>query len=80
MSPEQKKWFKKLKKCLEDMPLNTEISVCTVAATTSDIYIHNSGDVDSYEIKNEDRWCSSFENISLDGFRASRVIANSECI
>ena len=82
MTPEQKRWFKRLKKCLSDMPEQTEISVCVIARSISYIHLHNLGDIERIEHDDYDRMQADvgFGEVALDCFTAENVIPNSECI
>lgn len=82
MNKDQKRWFKRLKKCLSEMPEDSEISVCIMSGSVSNIYIHNRGDIKAIEHQGYDRMQPDvdFSEIALSGFLSKNVIANSECV
>lgn len=80
MTQENKRWFKRLQRCLKEMPDDIEIMVSAASGTSSEVLMLDRGKVDEIEEVEDDRFFANFPSHALSSFTADNVIANSESI
>ena len=85
MNKDQKRWLKRLKKCLDEMPADSEISVVQENDECARISINPRGAINELcSEHSEKNWPyagdpqSKYSEVALGEFHAKHVIANSE--
>tara|TARA_B100002049_G_C16005366_1_gene343377 strand:+ start:458 stop:700 length:243 start_codon:yes stop_codon:yes gene_type:complete len=80
MMPEHKKWMKRLKKCLSDIPDDCELVIEAETLTTSTIHLLSRGKHNELFEVHQDNMGLPISDNNISSFRAENVMANSETI
>lgn len=80
MNKEQRRWAKRLQKCIDEMPSGIELLIEPFHTNHSTFLIMQEGKVQEMDEEDDDRMSVNFAEQALTAFTCQRVFSNSESI